>query len=236
MTSAGNDTHWSEFAKIIPHNQEAKDALDTVYDYKSLSQLHRSFLRVERIPRPQDSDSGTDKNSSASHRTSLKSEYWAGHDALSLQDTVQAKTSVGWRLGKGASGALTETVYGEDQGVDLLVIRPGDKGSRRTAPVHARICFHARSGVPMIFGVENERPVLYKTHNAYAPLTLGQGESHVLYQPSNLFSVGKLEYNLVLLEFGNVEYPSFVVERDAVLYGPGATVPHHAKSAMPRKT
>lgn len=84
---------------------------------------------------------------------------------------MKDKTSIGWRIGKGFSEALADSTYGDDQGVDLLLIRPG-KRSIQTAPVHARIRFHARCGVLMLFGVEKDRPVLYRTHDAFAPLQL----------------------------------------------------------------
>lgn len=233
MASAGGSVHTYEFARLTPQGQEAEDALDLLVDHEALSEHHRSFLRIERKPRPQDSDSETGEISSSNDQASLKSQYWAGCYALSLQDPVKAKTSIGWRLGKGASGPLADAAYGHDLGVDLLVIRPG-KGSGRIAPVHARIIFHAKSGVLMIFGVESERPVLYKTHDSHKPLSLGQGESHVLYQPSNSFSVGRLHYNLVFTEFGNDDYFAFVEKRNAVLYGPGTAIPHHGISAVPR--
>ncbi|KAL8758033.1 MAG: hypothetical protein Q9184_004044 [Pyrenodesmia sp. 2 TL-2023] len=229
MASTGGSLQCDEIAKIIPRSHEAENALDLVYDHKALSKYHRSFLHVERRPRPPDSDGETDEVSSSNHQPSIKSQYWAGCYVLALQDPVKAKTSIGWRLGKG------DLAYGDDLGVDIVLIRPGTgSGSRQTAPVHARIRFHARSGVLMIFGVENDRPVLYKTHDAHAPLSLGQGEGHVLYQPSNTFYVGKLHYDIVFREFGSDDYSTFVEKRNAVLYGPGTAVPHHAISAVPR--
>ncbi|KAL8979044.1 MAG: hypothetical protein Q9177_006241 [Variospora cf. flavescens] len=234
MTSAGACIGPTDFATIIPQGQEAEDALDLVYDHKGLSDHHRSFIHVERLPRPRDSDSETGEFSCANRQGSLETQYWAGCYALSLQDPIQDKTSIGWKLGKGASGALADKAYGDHQGVDLLLIRPGDRGSKQTAPVHARICFHARSGVLMIFGVENDRPVLYQTHDARAPLSLGRGKSHVLYQATNSFSVGRLHYNLVFTELGLEQYSAFVEKRNAVLFPPDTTVPHYAISAVPR--
>ncbi|KAI4280838.1 MAG: hypothetical protein L6R35_005815 [Caloplaca aegaea] len=234
MTSAGACIGPSDFATIIPQGQEAEDALDLVYDHKGLSDHHRSFLRVERLPRPRDSDSETGEVNRHNRQASHETQYWAGCYALSLQDPIHDKTSIGWKLGKGASGPLADKAYGDDQGVDLLLIRPGDRGSRQTAPVHARICFHARSGVLMIFGVEKDRPVLYQTHDARAPLSLAQGESHVLYQATNSFSVGRLHYNLVFTELGSEQYTAFVEKRNAVLFPHDAIVPHPAISAVPR--
>ncbi|KAL8651607.1 MAG: hypothetical protein Q9210_003160 [Variospora velana] len=234
MASADVSVGPTAFATIVSQGQEAEDALDLVYDHEGLSDHHRSFLRVERLLRPRDSDSETGEIHSSDRQASLKTQYWAGCYALSLQDPVPDKTSIGWRLGKGASGALADKAYRDHQGVDLLLIRPGDRGSRQTAPVHARISFHARSGVLMIFGVEKDRPVLYQTHDARAPISLAQGKSHVLYQATNSFSVGRLHYNLVFTELGSEQYTAFVAKRDAVLFPPGATVPHYAISAVPR--
>ncbi|KAL9004638.1 MAG: hypothetical protein Q9188_002552 [Gyalolechia gomerana] len=234
MASASADNQCDEFARLYPNGIEAEDALDLVYNETGLSGYHRSFLHVQRQTRFRDSDSET---SSSKRPNSPNPEYWTGYYSLSLQDPVENKTSVGWRMGKGFSGLLADPAYGQDQGVDLILIRPGMR-SKQIAPVHARIIFHARSGVLMLFGVESDRPVLYKTHDASTPLPLGQGKSHVLYQKSNLFWVGRLQYDLVFTEYGMEQYAAFVAKRNAVLYGPGASIsallPHAAISAVPR--
>ncbi|KAL9023488.1 MAG: hypothetical protein Q9196_007169 [Gyalolechia fulgens] len=243
MESASADKHCDEFARIYPKGIEAEDALDLVYDDTALSDHHRFFLHVERRTRVRDSDSET---SSSNRLTSPSPEYWAGYYSLSLQDPVKEKTSIGWRMGKGFSGVLADPAYGDNQSVDLILIRPGMR-SKQTAPIHARIRFHARSGVLMLFGVENDRPVLYKTHDASTALQLRQGEGHVLYQKSNLFWVGRLQYDLVFTEFGTEQYAAFVAKRNAVIYGSeapttallqhdamSAPLPHAALSAVPR--
>ncbi|KAL8824717.1 MAG: hypothetical protein Q9170_008067 [Blastenia crenularia] len=236
MANSSADSQSDEFARIYPRGEEAENAFDSVYSDATLSEHHGSFFRAERRTRSPDSDS--DISSSDRHDLpSKENEYWVGYYSLSLRDPVKDKTSIGWRMGKGFIGVLADPAYGDDQGVDLILIRPG-KRSKQTAPVHARIRFHPRSGVLMLVGVEKDRPVCYKTHDASTLLQLGQGDRHVLYQKSNMFWVGRLQYDLVFTGFDKEQYTAFVGRRDMMLYGSEASfsglLPHAAISAVPR--
>ncbi|KAL8945398.1 MAG: hypothetical protein Q9211_000081 [Gyalolechia sp. 1 TL-2023] len=220
-----------EFARIIPQGEEAENALDLVYDYPELTNHHRSFIRVERKQRPEDSGS----TSSASKRnTSPTSEYWVGYYSLSLQDPAECKTTIGWLFGRGASKNPTDPSHGEDtRGVDLLLIRPKTK-SYDVAPVHARIQFHIQSGVLMLFGLHTDKPVRYRAHDESQPILLTCGQGHVFYQKRNSFTVGRLHYELVFSDFDPEQYSEFLKTRNELLYGSAELWPHLQLSAVPR--
>ena len=57
MISASSSEHLVEFARIIPEDSAAERALDLVYDDDNMSPYHRSFIQVERITKPEDSNS-----------------------------------------------------------------------------------------------------------------------------------------------------------------------------------
>ncbi|KAL9004295.1 MAG: hypothetical protein Q9188_002884 [Gyalolechia gomerana] len=231
MASANGYARGWEFARIIPQGEEAENALDLLYDYPELSNRHRSFIRVERMQRPEDSGS----NSSASKRhASPPAEYWAGYYSLSLQDPAEFKTTIGWLLGRGTSKNPTDPSCDEDaRGVDLLLIRPKTK-SHDVAPVHARIQFHTQSGVLMLFGLHTDRPVRYRAHDESQPILLTDGQGHVFYQKRNSFTVGRLHYELVFCDFSLQQYSEFLERRNELLYGSAELWPHLQLSAVPR--
>ena len=215
-----------EFARIIPEGLEAERALDMVYDAPTLADHHRSCIQVHRRTRLLDSE--TDMNNSDDTDTS-PAEYWAGHYLLSLRNAPKNPFSVGWRIGRGSSKHPED----DTRGVDLLLIRPRCK-SQGVAAVHARIQFNRLSGVLMLMGVQDDKPVSYTAHDSATPTFLASGQGHVLYQNTNLFSLGSLRYRLVFRTFTDTEYASFVGERNNLLAGSGLPPPHPGLSAVPR--
>ncbi|KAL8828632.1 MAG: hypothetical protein Q9170_006520 [Blastenia crenularia] len=221
------DSSWSgwEFAKIFPQGEEAEKALDRVYDDPNLSDHHRAFIRVERKQRAE--DSGSD-NSSSKQGASTQAAYWAGHYSLSLEDPAKSISTLGWLIGRG-----TPSDDSDNHRVDILLIRPKTK-THGVAPVHARIQFHTRSGVLMLFGLHTDRPVHYDVHDEFQRVSLTNGQSHVLYQMINSFTVGNLHYKLIFRKFTQAQHSDFVDQRNALLYGPEDLWPHLELSAVPR--
>ncbi|KAL8991361.1 MAG: hypothetical protein Q9177_000202 [Variospora cf. flavescens] len=224
MTSATVDI--DEFARIIPEGSEAETALDIVCD-GAVDDHHSSFIRVERRTRVEDSGS---ELSASERRTSLDSGYWGGYYKLSLGDPVKKPFSIGWLMGRGHARDLD----GPPRGVDLLVIRPGKK-PYGVAPIHARISIHPQSGVLLIFGVQEGKPVVYRDLNNSEDIELKNGQSQVLYQPRNSFSIGQLRYTLVFNNFDKMQYSRFVEKRNAIMQAHDLLAPHSALSAIPQR-
>lgn len=220
------DENFEEFARIIPDGTEAESALDLVCDGK-VDAHHSCFIRVERKTRPEDSGSEV---SASERRSSPDHGYWGGHYKLSLQDPVKKMCTVGWLMGKGFS----KDFKGPPRGVDLLVIRPGKK-PHGVASVHARISIHPKSGALLLFGVQEDKPVLYRVHDSSKDVVLNNGQSHVLYQSTNSFSIGKLRYTLVFAELNKTQYTRFVEKRNTMIEASGFQVPHNALSATPQR-
>ncbi|KAL8698911.1 MAG: hypothetical protein Q9201_006311 [Fulgogasparrea decipioides] len=229
MASGSED--FEEFARITPEGTEAEEALDLVYADDNLHEYHRSFIQVEKRTRPKDSSS---ELSSSGRRTPPNPDYWGGHYKLSLRDPVEKPFSHGWRMGRGLSKKFEGAANPVDRGVDLLLIRAGGR-KQHVAAVHARIQIHPRSGALMLFGVQADKPVLYKVHDQKDPVILQQGQSHVLYQKSNLFFVGSLRYTLDFADFTDEQYSSFVRKRNAMLCDHGFLAPHPELSAVWRR-
>lgn len=64
------------------------------------------------------------------------------------------------------------------------------------------------------------------THDASGPVELSSDQAHVLYQKSNLFYVGQLQYVLVFSEFSKVQYLNFAERRNKLMQSCGMKVPH----------
>ncbi|KAL8707341.1 MAG: hypothetical protein Q9220_007616 [cf. Caloplaca sp. 1 TL-2023] len=225
MASTQISSNEWEFARILPHDEAAENALDRVYDDPKLSEHHRSFIHVEHKQRSEDSGS---ESSSSKRDAAPPSQFWAGYYSLSLEDPAKSKTTVGWRLGRGNPAADDET-----RGVDILLIRPKSK-SHNVAPIHARIQFHERSGVLMLVGLHQERPIRYWVHDESSPISLANGQRHVLYQKSNHVSVGSLSYDIAFRDFNPDQYAQFLRRRNLLLYGAELHWPHMQISAIPR--
>lgn len=193
------DDSFEEFARIIPDGTEAEQALDLVCDGR-VDDHHSWFIRVERGTRPEDSGSEV----SVSERNSSPDPgYWGGYYKLSLQDPVKKPCTVGWLMGRG----FLKEFQGPPRGLDLLVIRPGKK-THCVASVHARMAVHPKSGVLLLFGLQEDKPVLYRVHDSSKHVVLRQGQSHVVYQPANTLLIGKLRYTLSLRSSMKCSIPS----------------------------
>ncbi|KAI4087576.1 MAG: hypothetical protein LQ344_006687 [Seirophora lacunosa] len=216
-----------EFARIYPKGSEARNAFDAVAANPALNSYHRSFIRVEAGKRSDDSES--DQNTSE-RPSQPQREYLVGYYSLSLRDSVE-KLAQGWRAGRGSSSHSGDASDEGNRGVDLLLICPG-QSTNRVAPVHARIWLNPRSGVLMLTGVEKGRAVKYEVHDGQHPLSLENGQQHVLYQRCNNFWVGRLLYSLVFQNFDDRQYTRFVQARNKIFHNYGLEIPHPRISAV----
>ncbi|KAI4162412.1 MAG: hypothetical protein LQ342_003978 [Letrouitia transgressa] len=212
------------FATIIPQGSDAERALDPVADDANLHQWHRSFISVQRKAPP--AESGSDL--SESERPTTAKEFWSGHYIFRLSNLPLKPTSIGWRIGRGSSKLEA------DRGVDILLIRPRKK-TEGVATVHARIQFHPLSGVLMLVGVEDEKPIQYRVHDSNHPTMLRQGQKHVLYQKTNSFTLGNLQYTFVFEDLTQEKYAEFIKRRNILFEDLGHQAPHPALSAIPRQ-
>lgn len=172
---ASSDPELYEFARIFPDGLEAENALDLVAANENLHPHHAHFIHTEEEIRPDESCSelsGSERDLQPSRK------YLSGYYRLSLQDPVDHPFAQGYHAGRGAS-KLSGTATSEgDRGVHLLLVRPGRR-SNGVAAVHSRISIHRRSGALMLFGVQEDRPVVYKVHDD-SSVALGKGEGHVM--------------------------------------------------------
>ena len=223
--SGRNNCDYHHFARLIPQGTEAENALDTLFNHSDLHDYHRSFISVERRSRPAESGSEL----SESEKRTSPTEYWSGGYTLSLSNLPTKPVSVGWRIGRGSSKSLEI----DTRGVDIILIRPKAK-AQGVAAVHARIQFHPLSGVLMLVGVQQGRPIEYQVHDSNKFIMLDQGEKFVLYQKTNSFKLGSLHYILTYENFTEDMYERFVSERYIVLRLSGYAAPHSSLSAVPR--
>lgn len=117
-----------------------------------------------------------------------------------------------WRLGGGSSKSSSHGYYA---GIDILVIQYHQRRKSRVARCHAIIEFHEVSGVLVLTGVCDSHPVVYFWHNE--KISLKAGESHVMWQPSNRFQLGNLDFVLKYEETNPEQYATWVATRNALL-------------------
>lgn len=96
--------------------------------------------------------------------------FLSGYYKLSLHDPIEYPFAQGYSAGRGTS-KLSATSEG-DRGVNLLLVCP-ERRSNGVAVVHARISIHGQSGALMLFGVQDDRPVVYKVHDSLPVTTPG---------------------------------------------------------------
>lgn len=202
-------------ARLIPENDYAKKAFDEIAISDTTLDDHKVYLKYESIvstpgklnrsEAPHDTlydlgklypnDESTDNESDA--KTDLPGQF--GYFRLDFSH--MGKHPMGWRMGRGSD-------------VDVLVVSHR-KPAMGVANTHALIRFHQQSGILMLTGVSQRHPVIYFLNNE--PLELYSGESHVLFQQSNRFQLGKLEFILKYDSLNEREYLNWVGARDALM-------------------
>ncbi|KAL8952119.1 MAG: hypothetical protein Q9222_001956 [Ikaeria aurantiellina] len=215
------------FARIHPDGREAERALQLVAESNNLHPHHSSFIHAEVRTDPD--TSGSDANPPETHGEH-KRERRNFFFQLSLHDPVHPY-SRGWVAGRGSED-LRAT--GGDGGVDLLFISPESAKTSHVSPMHVGFWIHPRSGALMLRGAQDHRPIKYKV-TSYSPwVFLRNGESHVMFQRTNAFSVGHLQFTLVFRMFDPLSYQTFVEKRNASLIRHGFQAPRNELSAVPR--
>lgn len=114
------------------------------------------------------------------------------------------------------------------------MVDPDDKSSG-VAPIHALIQFHPESGVLMLRGVSDTRPVKYHLDYRDDTILLYNKDKHVLFQKQNRFSLGKLDFCLHYESLDDEQYTNYVRIRNRALEQVGRAVPHPRLTAVPRK-
>ncbi len=117
---------------------------------------------------------------------------------------------------------------------ELLVVDSGAK-FHGVAPVHALIQFHPESGVLMLRGVSDTRPVKYHLDYLDATVSLYNKDKHVLFQRQNRFSLGKLDFCLHYENLDDEQYTNYLKIRNRALEEADRAVPHPRLLAIPRK-
>ena len=216
------------FAKLIPLNSDAEEALNELLEYPRLSSHHRSFIQAERGVREEESWPESDTASGSTFTDDCPSspvEFWTGHYTLNFQTAP----AIGWRVGKGSSKS------GGDRGVELMVCRPERASKAGIAALHALIQFHPESGSLMLVGLSDTHPVEYLLDCRRVPLLLRHNEKHVLHQKVNRFSMGKLSFKLVYDDLDDAALADYTWVRNKFFESHGRRVPHPYLYAVPRK-
>jgi len=179
-------------ARLLPVGRDAEGAFSQVVESHHLTEHHKQFIHA--IPHDQSpacSPPASDYESDRPlrpRRDASPETLWAGHYLLSTDRPGDVKATIGWRVGRG-------TARLKNRGVDLLVVYPGEH-SYDVAVVHALIQFHPESGVLMLRGVDDTRPVKYHLDYLDETVSLYNNDKHVLFQKQNRFSLGRLDFCL----------------------------------------
>ncbi|KAL8826304.1 MAG: hypothetical protein Q9170_007453 [Blastenia crenularia] len=224
---AFSTTQYTGFARIHPDSLEARQALHLVAADQYLHPHHRSFIHAEL--RAESDSSGSEANTFG-ERDRPSRQFFDAYCQLSIEDPVQTY-SRGWVAGRGSADFRSA---GEDGGVNLLLISPDANKTSRVALMHVGFWIEPSSGALMLCGAHHDRPVHDKisTHSPW--VLLRNGQSHMMYQRCNAFSVGHLQFNLISTDFEGGDYEHFVAKRNASLKSYGYRALRPELSAVPR--
>lgn len=132
----------------------------------------------------------------------------------------------GWLLGRGGSEASKTNPK-----IDVLVLRYEQRHHMGVARFHAAIHFHKESGILMLTAASDKFPVIYVLDNEELELSSGQG--HALFQRSNRFRLGKLEFLLRYEDVDAAGYATWVSARNALLANHNLPAPCKDIMALP---
>lgn len=215
-------------ARLFPVGRDAERTFSQIVDSIHLTEHHKQFVRA--VPyegslagSPTASDYESDQPPRP-RRNASPDKLWDGHYLLSTERPGDVKPSIGWRVGRGIAKL-------KNRGVDLLVVCPNEH-LYDVAVVHALIQIHPESGVLMLRGVSDTRPVKYYLDKT---ISLYSKDKHVLFQRENRFSLGKLDFNLVYEALDDEQYADRITIRNRGLEQAGKEVPSPRILAIPRK-
>lgn len=226
MSDQTDPSHNITIARLFPVGRDAEATFSQVAGFSHLTEHHKQFLRATAY---NGSPDGSPSGSCESDRPprprpdGLPEKLWTGHYLLSTNRPGDLKPSTGWRVGRGAAKL-------KNRGVDLLVVCPGEH-AYDVAVVHALIHFHPESGVLMLRGVSDTRPVKYYLDET---VCLYNKDKHVLFQKENRFSLGNLDFSLVYEDLNVEHYADYIKVRNQGLEKAGKGVPSDRVFAIPR--
>jgi len=208
-------------ARLIPQNTHTRQALDDLQASDAVLDHYKAYVRCQAppdrdpaAPQPGKSDSLKDlvaENDESTEDESFSPPSFDGrYGCIELNFGRVSQKLPGWRLGGG--GSKTSNTNPK---VDVLIIQYEQRRNMGVARFHALIHFHKASGVLMLTAVSERFPVIYFLDNE--PLQLSSGESHVLFQRSNRFQLGKLEFLLRYEDMDATTYATWVSARNALL-------------------
>lgn len=227
MSSMSNTPGWT-VARLLPVNNDAQSAFDWLVRHESLSRNQQIHLQATALANVEDFyDSNPAVNARLADPDNDLKKMWTGHFQLTFSNLRSGQSLLGWRMGRGS-----DTAQASDRNVDILVTPPG-KHSGGVVPLHSFIHFHPVSGCLMLMGVNKIHPVRYELNNE--TLELRDGDKHVLYQQTNRFSLGTLDFKLVFENQTPADFAMFVGFRNDHLRRFQLRLPHPRISAIPRK-
>lgn len=218
------------FAKIIPANEKARDAFHQAVSYLNEgSYYHKQFMAIDSSSAVNESNleyddsTGEDYDADLSGPPPSKEQNLHGAFKLSLGLLPSLTEFAIWRLGKGSSKAL------RFRGVEILLVRPGQKEAKEVSAVHAYIQLHADSGA-FVLTAASDKPIWFELDNE--EIRLHRTAQIVLSKPTNRFRIGELEYKI---KFDVSDMTKFVQDRNRILetcYSRGP--PHPKLDAIPQ--
>lgn len=201
------------FAKIIPANEKARNAFHQAISFPNEgSYLHNQFVALDSSSAVNESILEYSDNSDTEYETDISSQPLSkdqnlhGAFKLSLQVLPLFTGTVCWRMGKGSSKAL-----GDFRGIEILLVRPGQREANRIAAVHASIQINADSGAFILISGSN-KPIWFYLDNE--EIKLQNFAQIVLSKPTNRFRIGELEYKI---KFDVSDMTTFVQDRNRIL-------------------
>ncbi len=224
-------------ARLIPQNTHTRQALEDLQASDALLNHYKAYIRCQAPPdgdstTPQPGKSESLKDFLAETDESTEDESFAPpsfdgrYGCIELDFGRVSQKLPGWRFGGGGS----ETSNTNPK-VDVLVVQFKQRRNMGVARFHALIHFHKDSGVLMLTAVSERFPVIYFLDNE--PLQLRSGESHVLFQRSNRFQLGKLEFLLKYEDVDAAGYATWLSARNALLATHNLSAPCKDIMALP---
>ena len=206
------------FGRVQPANQAARQAVHKARAYiqEECNTYHHQFLFVKapspllEVSREDASDSDSDIDQDTDIMSTSRSSFESQSQCLDISFTLSfdmLPAHHSWRIGKGSSKAP------QDRGVDLLLVRPGEKEARNFAVVHALIQINPDSGAAVLRAV-SKKPIWYYSGNE--EIKLQAPAQRVLYEPTNRFRIGELEFK-VTFEVSNANVAEFIQIRNQYL-------------------
>lgn len=219
------------FAKIIPANEKARNAFHQAILYLNEgSYYHKQYVAIDSSSAVNESTLEYSDNSDTEYETDFschslsKGQNVHGAFKLSLQVLPLLTTTVEWRIGKGSSKAPDDF-----RGIEILLVRPGQREAKNIAAVHAIIQLHADSGAFVLTAGSN-KPIWFYLDNE--EIKLQNFAQIVLSKPTNRFRIGELEYKI---KFDVSDMTTFVQDRNKILKKCYSRDPPHPKlDAIPQ--